>query len=101
MIIECFQEERKTLVDKDWLKINASGRHIEYVVALRRKEVIPSEPGEVSVGRAAVKVQTFAGVHKRCLEQSDGSNGGGVRGGLERLAEKKPEKVVLSKLALS
>ena len=82
---------------KDWLKMNASGRHIEWVVALRRKEVILSEPGEVLVGRSAIKVRTFVGVHKRCSWQSEGSIGGE----LERLVEKKLEKAVLSKSALS
>ena len=50
-------------------------RDIEGAVAFRMKEVIPSGPGEVSWGRAVIKLQIVEGEQGRSLGK--GSVGGG------------------------
>ena len=43
------------------------GKDIKGAVAFRMKEVIPSGPGEVSWGRAVIKVQIVEGEQRRSL----------------------------------
>ena len=54
MITECLQEVGKEPVEIERLNSKDNGVAIDKVVALRRKEVILSGPGEVIVGREVI-----------------------------------------------
>ena len=62
------------------LKMRERGRDIEGAVAFRMKEVIPSGPGEVSWGRAVMKVQIVEGEQRSLSCWGEGEEGrrGGV-----------------------
>ena len=52
--VECFHEEGREPEVIDWLKIRESGREIVEAVDFRRRELMPSGPGEVLSGRAEI-----------------------------------------------
>ena len=54
MTTECLQEVGKEPVEIERLNSKDNGVAIDKVVALRRKEVILSGPGEVIVGREVI-----------------------------------------------
>ena len=65
------------------------------------REVIPSCPGEVWLGREEMSIIMSSGVHKYSSGQGEGVGGGGVSGGQEVVKDLAKESFSTAAFALS